>query len=85
MATIIDEIDGNSPMLARIGWKSSDLVNGHMIVIRGYNTDGNYVRYVYLKQSSSYSDKTSEYRTSTWSSLKDNSSWEITHTRYQMQ
>ncbi|MCA1042029.1 C39 family peptidase [Bacillus infantis] len=83
MYTITDEIDKNQPMLARIGWKS-DPSTGHMLVIRGYDTSGSNVRYVYPKQSSSYSDRTSEYRTSTWSYLKDNSSWELTHTRYQM-
>lgn len=84
MATIINEIDGNSPMLARLGWKNSNLEDGHMLVIRGYNTSGNYVNYVYPMESSSYADKTSEYRTSTWSSLKENSSSKLTHTRYQM-
>nr|WP_198044767.1 papain-like cysteine protease family protein [Lysinibacillus timonensis] len=83
MYTITEEIDGNSPMLARIGWKSGGST-GHMLILRGYNTDGSYVRFVYPKESDSYTDRTSDYRTMTWSSLKDNSDWELTHTRYQL-
>lgn len=83
MYTIIEEIDADKPMLARIGWKSNPSI-GHMLIIRGYITDGNYVRYVYPTQSDYFTDKTSEYRTSTWSYLKDNLSWELTHTRYKM-
>lgn len=70
-------------MLARIGWKS-DPDTGHMLVLRGYSTDDNLVRYVYPTQSENDTDRTSEFRSSTHSYLKNNSSWELTHTRYQM-
>lgn len=64
MYTITSEIDKNRPLLVRIGWKSNP-ANGHMLVLRGYNTNGNYVRYVYPKQSSNDTDRTSEFRSST--------------------
>ncbi|WP_445486492.1 papain-like cysteine protease family protein [Niallia sp. 03133] len=84
MYMITDEINGGSPLLSRIGWKSTDLETGHMLIIYGYNTSGSYVRYVYPKQSTYATDKTSQYRISTHSYLEENSSWKLTHTRYNL-
>ncbi|MEC1180406.1 papain-like cysteine protease family protein [Metasolibacillus meyeri] len=83
MFTIVEEIDKNKPIITRINWKSGGSV-GHLLVIRGYDTNTGMVRFVYPKQSTSYTDKTSEYRILAWSELKINNEWETTHARYQL-
>lgn len=84
MTTIVKEINRNAPLLIRFGWKNTNLVEGHMIVVRGYNTDNDYVRYIFPLQSASFSDKTSELRSNSYAYTEENSSWKTTHSRWNM-
>lgn len=82
-STIVSQINSWQPLLARIGWKP-DLSSGHIIVINGYNTSNDYIDYVFIQQGSSAKSYTSDYRENSYDYVKDNSSWEWTHTRYGM-
>lgn len=73
---ITAQINLYRPLLARIEWSSG---GGHFAVVKGY-TDGttDYVHWTDIKQSGSYSRKT------TYSYFKSNSNFDWTTTRYGM-
>jgi hypothetical protein len=77
-STIKSELNNSRPMLARIGWKSTNKKTGHLVPIRGYDESGSKVNWIYIRQSNS------EYRKTSYSYLKDNSSWKWTHSIYGM-
>ena len=75
-ANIRGDIDNSRPLVIRLGWKSSDKKTAHIAVIRGYDTSGSEVRWIYIRNAPT----TSEYRKNSHSSLKDNRDWAWTHT-----
>ncbi|WP_256816759.1 papain-like cysteine protease family protein [Cytobacillus sp. Bac17] len=72
---VISQINLGRPMIARMGWTSG---GGHFAVIYGYD-DGStdYINWTDINYGG-----TSYYKKTTYSYFKSNSSWDWTHTRY---
>lgn len=74
-STLTSEISANRPVMTRIGWSSG---GGHMMVLTGYDTSGSTVQYY-----DPWPDN-SRWNTSTYSWYVSNSSFDWTHTLYQI-
>lgn len=74
-STLTSEINGNRPVMTRIGWSSG---GGHMMVLTGYDTSGSTVEYYDPWPASS------RWNTSTYGWYVSNSSFDWTHTLYRI-
>ncbi|MEU3016122.1 MULTISPECIES: papain-like cysteine protease family protein [unclassified Nocardiopsis] len=75
-ANVRTDIDKSRPLLIRIAWKSTQKKTAHIGVVRGYDTSGSKVKWVYVRNAPA----TSEYRSTSHSTLKNNKDWAWTHT-----
>lgn len=74
---VTNEINNNSPSIVRWGWNGS-MIDGHMLVVRGYTTDPGYLVMSYIDPD------VAAYSSATYDWMKNANGHVWTHTRYGM-